>query len=574
MRKPRVAILTSLVDYSPAYSLVGIILDQCRMLKRAGYDYDLLCLKNFNRLDWGAPEIDKELSVKYILPQTRLHDYQPREKAKDAYEDENGNLVLGFEQQATAHFEGDPERGWIGYREALAEYDVVIDHDLMFLSWHLPQNAALRRCIKLWPQKTWIHWVHSGPSCQPSNGACYPSTLRYSAAPNSTYVYLNHSQKHEYALMIGALDRDVAVVYNPKDVRDVQGFDELTCNIIDKYDLFDHQALQVYPFSTPRWRDKGVRQLMRIFGAMKKQGVRARLVLVNAHCNSPKDRRDVSAMHAYAKVCKLERGQDVIFTSDYADKVEDKGLRYTVPFRSVRELVEISNLFVFPSASECCSLIQAEASTAGKFMVLNRDFGPMLEFCSDDVLHFKFTINDPDKNPVYYTDVAREIWANMRAEASVMNRTQAITRTYNRDWIFRNQLEPLLYRGVSESVSGKQTTEEVVAVDAKPVCHGDHVDKHRYAEYTAENNPVIDVEERMVEIEMEIVDDEPGDGLKILTPDLKKDREPCFESPWDGMDCPIFDACSAEQRAECYEQAGKCLVLDEIGYGDHKKRSR
>ena len=39
--------------------------------------------------------------------------------------------------------------------------------------------------------------------------------------------------------------------------------------------------------------------------------------------------------------------------------------------------------------------------------------------------------------------------------------------------------------------------------------------------------------------------------------------------PWDGMECSIFGKCSSEQKVDCFEQAGHCLVLDEI---DHKLR--
>ena len=49
--KPKVALLTSMTDFSLAYSLNGVVLDQARMLKRAGWSYDLLVLKNFNRRD-------------------------------------------------------------------------------------------------------------------------------------------------------------------------------------------------------------------------------------------------------------------------------------------------------------------------------------------------------------------------------------------------------------------------------------------------------------------------------------------------------------------------------------------
>ena len=513
--KPRIAILTSLIDFSPAYSLSGIILDQAQMLIKNGYQCDLLCLKNFKKRgqdpDIGPERAEKmKLRVKYVLPQTRLHDYQPTEKPKE-----------DFEAQVKAHYEG--------YKEVLEPYDVVISHDIMFLSWHLPQNKALRQCIDLWPEKNWLHWVHSGPSVPPE-GVCYPSTLRYSAAPHSHYVYLNESQKLDYSLMINAPKSQIFTVYNPKDLRDVWGFSDLACDIIKRYDLFDHDILEVYPFSTPRWTDKGVKQLLRIFSFWKKQRVRARLVLVNAHCNSQQDQAKIDAIEAYAKLCGLIVGDDVILTSQYSDEIGNKDLRYNVPFRTVRELFLLSNLFIFPSKSECCSLIQAEAAiTGGKFFVLNKDFQPMLEFCASNVMSYEFTRNDPDTNQIYYECVAREIWANLRQEATIMNTTLARKRFYNRDWIFRTQFEPLLYLGFSER-------------------------KHKAAEKPAE---VIRPEFASLRL---------GDETKIPieVPFENEVIEPDYSNPKDGMKCDIFGECDKEHREDfCFKKVGHCLMLDE-----------
>ncbi len=105
--------------------------------------------------------------------------------------------------------------------------------------------------------------------------------------------------------------------------------------------------------------------------------------------------------------------------------------------------MQMSNLFVFPSDSECCSLIQAEAAISGKVMVLNKSFLPMLEFGSDNVLCYDFN-NNPNSNPVYYECLARELWGELQRDSTFMTSTKARTMKYNRDWVFKNQLEPLL----------------------------------------------------------------------------------------------------------------------------------
>lgn len=531
--KPRVAILTSLTDYAPSYSLVGIILDQARSLARNGYEYDLLCLKNFNADHRDRLQREEGLNVRYELPQTRLVDYKTGEGPRGTTDKE-----LGFEQQVLGHLNGDPGKGTTGYQQILDPYDVVITHDLMFLSWHLPQNAAIRKCIERWPDKNWLHWIHSAPSQRPGD-TVYPSTLRFEAAPHSTYVFLNDSQKHECALMLGTTRDRVATVYNPKDVRDVYDFSRETRAMIAAYNLFEHDLMQVYPFSTPRWTVKGVKQLVKLAMNWRQQGVKSKLVLVNANCNSAKDKKFLSELERYIQDSDLQLDHDVILTSRFAKQAKLDEWLYCVPQRVIRELVQMSNLFVFPSPLECCSLIQAEAAIAGKFMVLNRDCEPIMEFGGSKCLHFRFTLNDPDikETRQYYTDVAREIWAEIQTETAVMVATRARNQTYNRDWIFRTQIEPLLLKGFSRTL--KRTagldlpqTQPTAFPTKNPCTAGPAVSK-------------------------------PGLVLKeVIAKELSVGKVD-YSDPRPGDTCPVFGECSGGQRVECYAQAGHCPVLDE-----------
>lgn len=435
-KKPRVAILTSLIDFSPAYSLTGIILDQARMLERHGYEYSLFVVKGFNgKHKERAKGTGWPKNISYSLAQTKLHSYKVGEPARE-----------DFDEQVDTHFEG--------YVKAIEDFDVVITHDLMFIDSHLVQNAAIRKCVERFPDKRWLHWVHSAPSGKPANEPSYPSSLRFEGCENSTYVYLNHTQKQDVANHFGITTRDIAVVYNPVDLRGRFGFAPETCAIVEDYNLLDHDVLQVYPISTPRWVSKGVKQLCAIWGQWVKRGIKAKLVVVNAHCTQEKDENIVRKIETYAKKQGLSPGVDFFLTSRYAaekaleggDECDFDGWNYSVPHEVVQQLNLLANVFVFPSESECCSLIQAENAMLGRFTVLNRNFAPMLEFGDDRTLTYEFG-NDPDRNKVYYECLARELWGELQQDPSFNLGTKARTKTYNRDWIWEKQLEPLLYKG-------------------------------------------------------------------------------------------------------------------------------
>ena len=532
-RRPRVAILTTLTDYAPAYSLVGIILNQARALHRAGYEYDVLCLKNFKQAD--RDRVAREgLNVRYVLPQTVLHPYRPNEPPRPTSGDE-----IGFEDQVSILLGGAGDES-TGYMEALKPYDVVIDHDIMFLEHFLPMNQALRRVMEKYPEKQYLHWVHSGPSGAPAD-VVYPSTLRFQASSHGRYVYLNETDRLNCALMMQTDRSQVSVVYNPVDIRDLFGFSQETCELIDRYGLLDHEILQVYPFSSPRWISKGVRQLIRLFGHWKASGVKAKLVLVNAHANSKSDEFQVRALEAYAARWGLDPGVDVILTSRFAEERAKhemdldrqatwKHWRHSVPMRIVTELSQCSNMFVFPSESECCSLIQAQAAViGGQFIVLNKDFVPMLEFADYQVLHYHFSRMNPDDNvSAFYSDVAREILTEFRKDPTITNTRKARTKTYNRDWVFKRQLEPLLYEKLK---AGAQSDD----ADLPPV-----------------KTPTHTVTPPRVELHPE-----DGTPQKLLTEAVN------YSDPQPGDPCPIFERCSIEQKKSCYDEAGHCLLLDE-----------
>jgi hypothetical protein len=561
--KPRIAILTDLADFSPGYSLVNVILNQCRMLARHGYPYDLFCLKAFNEEDRKRVEAEG-IRTKHVLAQTRLIDYRVDEPPHPTVPGKE----VGFEDQALVHLHGDRSKGTIGYLEAVKDYDVVITHDLMFLSWFLPQNKAVRDAIDAYPDKNWIHWIHSGPS-QKTPGTCYPSTLRYEAAPESTYVFLNESQRADCALMLSTTRSRIAVVYNPRDVRDYFNFSRETCDFIDRYDILNHDLLQTYPFSTPRWNEKGVRHLMKLFGEFKNLGVRARLVLVNANANSPQDVPRVAEIEGYAKRCGLELDRDLILTSRYADEMatrciagKDKdaarrwsnfgkgphgGWRYCVPANVVRDLTIASNIFIFTSKTECCSLIQAEAAVTGKYLVLNRNFRPMLEFAGPDVLSFEFNDNDPDSpklNPNYYPCVAREILLELKNDA-VVNRTDSITRVYNKDWIFRTQLEPLLWRKFKDR-KVPQPQLLPAGKPQQPVPSGE----------VRVEEPRITLEERR--------EDPPAPTACTVDPSTGILAPVQPDPGGSGRPCPIWQECTPEREAKCLAEAGKCMMEGEV----------
>lgn len=548
-KKPRVLILTSLTDFDRAYSIATVALDQCRMLHMYDYPYAMSVLENFNEEYKDAIKTEK-LNIRYNLPQTFLHTYGETEKPKEDGEvkTSDGRPVPGFEKQVTVHADG--------YVKEIEKFkpDVVITHDLMFQAGHLTQNAAVRKCIERFKDIRWLHWVHSAPSYQPAN-TCYPSTLRFRGAPRSKFVYLNQTDLQNYGCMINESTENLHVVYNSRDIRASLGMAPETWVLCDRYRLLESDIVQTYAFSAGRWRAKGVEELICMFGHFKRMQLKPKLVLCTAHTNTPKiDDKYLREIEGAATYHGLDIDDDVIITSRFADEMiavarEQQNVdeiqrwqrwRYSVPQRIVRDLFHLSDLFIFPSQSENCSLIQAEAAIAGNYMVLNRNFAPMLEFAPRNVLTYEFSINrvrpDPPKvpkaNPVYYEHVARELFIELQKSRLYHSRRYAM-RAYSFDWVFKKQLEPLLWLG-HKVIEEEEKKKLVPTKHARPVP----------AETDAKGSTT-----------------EPG-GEKKMAPVLTPPKSVTPDTPYDGMPCSIFGECTPSQREECMHQGGHCLLKD------------
>ena len=120
-----------------------------------------------------------------------------------------------------------------------------------------------------------------------------------------------------------------------------------------------------------------------------------------------------------------------------------------VPRQVVRELFQISNLFPLLSTSEGCSLTLLEAALCKNLIVLNEDFPPMKEFGEiDHVLYMKVsstrcqTKYNPSED-TYFKDWAAIIWSAIENN-KVLRFNRKVLKRFNREWIWQNQLQPLL----------------------------------------------------------------------------------------------------------------------------------
>ena len=136
--------------------------------------------------------------------------------------------------------------------------------------------------------------------------------------------------------------------------------------------------------------------------------------------------------------------KDMIITSE-------QGFDRGVPRRTVANLFQISDLFIFPSTSEVCPNVLLEAAVAGNFLVINESLPCLKEFTGTKALNnwgfssIYSTVNFPNEEAEvrWYLEVARVITAELTKERSYHTKKFAY-RHYNFKYIFDKQFLPMI----------------------------------------------------------------------------------------------------------------------------------
>ena len=345
--KKKIGIFTTFYDFSPSYSLCSVVRDQLVAHIHRGYKPVLFVLESFKD-DEAVPE---GVEVRKVVPQLILERYK-------------GFLVPDDVQD-------DVKRVVEALKEHAQDIDIMIAHDMVFIDTYLPYNLALREA----PIKArYLHWVHSAPSPKP-NLENNLHANRYNMPPRSKLVYLNHDKVIALAEMFSTYPRDVKVVSNSRDPRTFWGLDPFVNNLIDEYDILSADIISVYPVSSTRMVDgKQIDVAIKIHSALRQLGLKTKLIIPNAHANGEKEKKEIAERASLG----------VIFTSTEGEEFEQG-----VSSKIVSDLFRLSNVFIFPSISENCSLVLLEAMLSGNLLVLNKDCSGLQEFGGDNALYFK-----------------------------------------------------------------------------------------------------------------------------------------------------------------------------------------
>lgn len=436
----KVAILSHFQSFAPSYALAVGWYERARMLEYFGVDFTFFTAKNC-----PPGSYPNQVSVLHTIPGSKPYKYK----------------VEKFTEQ---------------YVELLEDFDVVCTPDIIyqrkgnFLAWNqAARNAA--EVIKPW----WCHWIHSSWTTRPNNlNFKDPDSLRYQMMDRSFLVYLNQTEAHNLVQMYDTEEKWVRSVHNPKDPRVFYDMHRLSWVIIRELNLYEKDAVCVFPHCSTRMDAKGIDGVINTMSALKRNGRSVGLVFCNA--NARRVKIELEQKREFMKEKGLIEGVDYMFTHELDDFKP-------MPRQVVRDLMQISNIFVFASWRETTGNAFQEAQISDNLLVLNQNLPCVRELArrDDRVIWLDTSYKTPGKRDgqtgdlqqVNYQPDEREYFdwfARTRIIPNLRSKRYMWDFSFERIWF--DQFKPLLEEATELANSikpPKMPTTEIVEITADNV---------------------------------------------------------------------------------------------------------
>jgi len=388
----KIAILTAFADWSPAYSLTHVVADQCVMFLRRGYDTGL-----------------------FVLPVLA-----------------DQNIELPMRQRIRTQALSNGHDLALRLIELSCEYDLIITHDMLWLD-SLQNYSTAFRAMNGGMSCPAAHWIHSIP-CGPPQG--------WRKLPDGRHwiVYPNAADAAKAAMAFRCNVGRVLSVPHIVDVRTMFGFLPDTLAIVDAAPgLMTAEITQVYPAAADRLKDKGLADLVRNFGAIKRYGASVCLVLADSWSG----RRPREAMGYYRKIAEQEGLSDhefVVLSSRCPDVFGNGASR-----RVISELAMLGNIFIYPTRGEAFGLVAPEAVLSGGAIPFFAD--DMAGWCAHGMgISPLRSVRPPQHvgNKADFRAAAAEYIVETVRGSEASTAKSAVRRTLNLDSVYRDHYVPAL----------------------------------------------------------------------------------------------------------------------------------
>lgn len=470
MRNNRIAILTTFYTFDNAYSLCNCVEDQLRMLCDNDYKIKLLVDEAFKNPGgyWNHPNI--------------TYAFCPTVQRSN-----EGILSENWVQEAEAFYQC--------LKKELDGYKVVIGHDITLQPAHLIHNIACRRLAEERPDLRWLHWSHSATAPQVRCSNPEAREIIQKKFPNAFMCYPNDWDRKRVAINYKYNLDEVKCVHHPTDFLSLMFGDEIerfegitdeawekideTINypiriskdLVREFNILNKDVISVYPCrldrgKQPEWN-------IRTMAKIKEAGRSVCLIIFDFHSTGGDKVVYKEELERLARKWGLAE-DECIFVSKWRPYTA-----YHVPRQVIMNFKKISDFHMHPSTSETYSLVVQESMMWRNLCVLNHQTPYMRDiYGSKNVLYYpmngavdsltgedggtEITIHNESK---HFENIAKEVIYFLENNP-VLSQWRFIRKYRNSDYIFKHELEPLLYNGPTEP---QEESHEPVISDPKYV---------------------------------------------------------------------------------------------------------
>lgn len=419
----RIAILTTFQEFNEWYSLTGIVRDQVRMLTEYGNEVFLFVNEKFNDKK-NLFNNNPHCTIVKQIPFAHLHDYQVEEPLTEEHE----KTALAMSSMLL---------------NTLTEFkiDTVFTHDLVFTGWNKPYAIGMQYLQGIMPHIVWMHWIHSIPT----RASDWWNMAKFGR--NHFIIYPNKADTTLVAEAYRTTTSCVRVIPHIKDLRVMFNFPQDACDLIDAYPaLMQADVVQIYPASSDRFESKRVAEVIKLLAFIKSLGHSVCLFIANQWATTVKHYANIKEYEEIGRRYGLIPGQDLIFSSLFP---KDK-YKVGVPSNILFSLMQLSNLFIFPTREETFGLVLPEVSLAsGALCVLNSSLRLQMEVSGGNTMFFEFgsyqsALNkEPEEMDNYLRAIAITIMGRMYENDGILTRTH-MRKKYNYDSLYAKYYAPIM----------------------------------------------------------------------------------------------------------------------------------
>jgi hypothetical protein len=331
-----VVLLTALNDFTDSYSVSIDVLHQARAIAMQNPTWQVQVWMTEGAKQTGWNFMPENTFVRTIVPRMAWQKDMP-------VDDASVNKLLSFMKVELGKLPKDT---------------VVIEHDLMFVSWYAPFAEAMHR---LKSDLLWFHVPHSMPGSREGKHKALVTLPagKHFLAPVALV------EKQRFVDYYGTTDDRVIPIPNPFDPRMWGSVSHDVFDIATKTQLTTKEYVQILPACSTRLDAKGFVNVARVFGLLSKHH-KVHLLVCNPNAAS---NNIIEAARSRAESVGLARA-DLSFTSELLPQRARSGLSGA----DVKTLMQdYGNIFVFPSISESDSRVCMEARLCRQFIVANED---------------------------------------------------------------------------------------------------------------------------------------------------------------------------------------------------------